>query len=258
LTGEKMPTIQDLQEREKKMISDVDSLLKENHIQYWLLGGSVLGSIRHKGFIPWDDDIDVGVMRYDFDRVEKLLSQLDKPYTYESAEYHTIPYAPIGHLHFVDKGFKLENSPVVDIFALDGVPSQKILQKYQRFFANVHHLCVYRKPAKNRGIINKVFTFLVIFLLPKKILDWLQVVSLRIVTQWSCRTSPLLGNIFGAWKEKEIFKRSMFENSTVGTFEEMKLSLPANPYEYLTQLYGNYMELPPIEKRVPRHRTFND
>jgi lipopolysaccharide cholinephosphotransferase len=251
-----MPLIRDMQEKEIEMISIVDKVLKKNNIRYWLLGGSVLGSIRHQGFIPWDDDMDIGVMRDNYVEVERLLLEIGNPYHFQSAESRIVPHAPIGHFRFIDDDYTLNNAPTIDIFALDGIPKSKILQQVQRLFANMHHICTYRKAAKNRGVFIKIITFFIVNYIPQRILDWLQMASLKIITQWPCENSALIGNLFGAWTIKETFDRSMFDGFSVGYFENMNLPLPLDTDKYLIQLYGNYMALPPAEKRFPKHRTF--
>ena len=84
-----MSEIREMQLEIVSMMKEVDALFTEHNIKYTLLGGSVLGSIRHNGFIPWDDDMDIGVLRKDFDQAEQLLSK-NKKYVYETAEKHII------------------------------------------------------------------------------------------------------------------------------------------------------------------------
>ncbi|MBP3206811.1 MAG: LicD family protein [Campylobacter sp.] len=131
-----MQNLRQMQLEMVKMIDQINKLFKENDIRYTLLGGSVLGAIRHKGFIPWDDDMDIAVWRKDFEKAENLLANL-KPYTYEFARKHIIPDAPTGHLHLINEKYTLELSPTIDVFALDMVPNNKIERKKVQFMANI-------------------------------------------------------------------------------------------------------------------------
>ena len=248
-----MQNLRQMQLEMVKMIDQINKLFKENDIRYTLLGGSVLGAIRHKGFIPWDDDMDIAVWRKDFEKAENLLANL-KPYTYEFARKHIIPDAPTGHLHLINEKYTLELSPTIDVFALDMVPNNKIERKKVQFMANIFHATVYRKPPKNRGKFNK-FIFTIFFAItPNFVLDILENLSYKYILNLQNKNYENLGNMFGAYNIKEDFKAEIYENLTFAKFENLELPIPKNYDFYLTQLYGDYMKLPPIEKRVPKHK----
>lgn len=237
------------------MMEALDKLLSENGIKYTLLGGSVLGAIRHKGFIPWDDDMDIGVWREDFDKVENLLLNF-KPYLYETVEKHIIPGAPIGHLHLVNDKYPVENSPTIDVFPLDVVPESSDERKKLRTIAKIYHTCIVRRPPQNRGKLKKLIFTVLFAIFSNKFWDKLQKKQLEKILSYRKSDSGYLGNIFGAWFEKEYFKKEVYEEMEYVPFENLKLPVPKNYDLYLTQMYGNYMELPPEEKRVPKHRDF--
>jgi len=247
-----MNNIRAFQLQAVQMITDVDELFKANNISYTLLGGSVLGAIRHKGFIPWDDDIDVGILRQDYDTAEKLLATLQS-YTYEYAENHIIPDAPVGHLRFSKDKSNFASSPTIDVFALDYVPSTKLQQKKLRFFANIYHACVLRRAPENRGKLNKLVLKALFYFLPNLLLDHLQDISKQKLLDQSLKQQGYIGNIFGAWGEKEYFQENVYTDLIFKSFEGLKLPIPRSYESYLSQLYGNYMQLPPIEQRVPKH-----
>ena len=250
-----MKTIQETHQKLLEMLIYVDKIFKEYDIHYCLLGGSVLGSVRHKGFIPWDDDIDIGVMRRNFARVEDILSKLDN-YVYEPVEKQIIRNSPIGRLHYIDDYYTIEDSPTIDIFPIDRVPNSKILKKIQYFWKNVYHLCIYRTKSKNRGFFMNILSGLLIYIIPDNFLVILQNIAFRKITHWEKGKSLCLGNLFGTYGYREIFVKEMYEETTLGEFEENLFPLPKDTDTYLTQLYGNYMDLPPIEERKPKHRTF--
>lgn len=241
-----------------KMMKAVDELFRENNIRYFIIGGSVLGAVRHQGFIPWDDDMDIAVMRPDFSRAEELLSSL-KEYIYEPTEKHIIPDGPTGHLRFVNENQNIENSPTIDVFALDGVPDNIHQEKiWKRFLItqNFYHLAVLGRPSKNRGLKNKIITWCLLNFIPKCVWKKIKEKTFKRLTSCDVKKSLYISNIFGVAGKKEIFSRGMFDSVTFGEFEGLRLPMPANPHEYLAQLYGDYMTLPPLEKRVPKHRGF--
>jgi lipopolysaccharide cholinephosphotransferase len=244
-----------MQQKLLEMLICVDKLFKKNNIHYCLIGGSVLGSIRHKGFIPWDDDIDIGILRKDFTKAEELLLKLNN-YIYEPVENHIIRNAPIGQLHYIDDYYTIVNSPTIDCFPLDRVPNNKLLRKLQFFFVNVYHLCLYRQKSKNRGFFMNFLSGAIIFLSPNKLLDFYQNIAFKIITHWEGNISYDLANIFGDKGYKEIFDKRMFEELRLEIFEGLLFPIPSNPDIYLTALYGNYMELPPLEERQSKHHIF--
>lgn len=248
-----MDAIREMQLEIVKIINKIDIVFKENNIQYFLLGGSVLGAVRHKGFIPWDDDMDIGIKRSDFQKAEALLLTLNE-YVYETTENHIIPDGPTGHIHLVNEKYSIENSPTIDVFALDGIPDDFDEWKKIRSKANWYHLAVLNRPALNRGFIKQMITFILLKIIPQNIWNKIKIHSFKKITSYGVDEAPYIANFFGAWGEKEYFPRSMFDSVTIGEFEGLKLPMPANPHEYLSQMYGNYMELPPVEKRIPKHR----
>lgn len=251
-----MINLRDMQLEMVKMIAEVDKLFKENDIKYTLLGGSVLGAIRHKGFIPWDDDMDIAVWREDFDKAEKLLSNL-KPYTYEFCEKHIIPDAPMGHLHLVNEKYPLELSPTIDVFALDKVPADDVSRKKLRFYAKIYHACVLRIPPKNRGKVAKILFTIFFAITPNFLIDKIQAIYKNKILNFPENSNEYRGNIFGYWTEKEYFKSEIYENLELAEFENLKLPIPKDYDFYLTQMYGDYMKLPPIEKQKPKHKNIS-
>lgn len=245
-----MNNLRTLQLQMVEMITVVDNLFKSHNIFYTLLGGSVLGAVRHRGFIPWDDDMDIGIQRKDFDKAEKLLASL-KLYVYEFSEQRTIPDAPVGHLR--TKGLGVSRTATIDVFALDYVPAPSNARKYFHFYTNIYHVCVLRRAPVNRGIIKKITMAFVLFLCPNTVLDYFQTLAKKKILNPSIEQDGFLGNIFGAWGSKEYFPEEIYLNVITMAFEGIDLPVPASYDRYLSQLYGDYMLLPPLEERLPKH-----
>ncbi len=236
------------------MMQDLDVLLCQNNIVYTLLGGSVLGAVRHKGFIPWDDDMDIGIFRKDFERAEKLLSEFP-PYVYEHAEEHIVPDAPIGHLHLVNEMYPITNSPTIDVFALDKVPSDRRKWKQFRMTANLHHLAVLGRTPKHRGLLNKIIFSIFFKIVPKRALPFIKRETLKMITDYRNCNGEWTGNIWGAYTEREYFPTEMYAELERRNFETLSLPVPKRYDEYLAQLYGDYMRLPAEADRIPKHRN---
>ena len=247
-----MNNIRSLQLQTVAMMREVDAVFRANDIRYTLLGGSVLGAIRHTGFIPWDDDMDIGILRQDYDKAERLLAMLQS-YTYEYAEKHIIPDAPVGHLRFSKDLSNLASSPTIDVFALDYVPSIESGRQRFRLMANIYHACVLRRAPKNRGVLKRLVLKILFACLPNVFLDYLQAFSKKKLLDPRLKKQCHIGNIFGAWGEKEYFHQDVYMDLTLVTFEGLELPIPRGYDRYLSQLYGHYMQPPPVEQRVPKH-----
>lgn len=232
------------------MLKKTKDCLDNAGITFYLTGGSCIGVLRHKGFIPWDDDIDIGIMRRDFDLAEKALAELDDTMVYSAVENHIIPDAPLGHI-FKNEA-NLENAPCIDVFAIDNIPDGRLAKKYQAFCAKVYHLCVLRRPSKNRGKLNAVFTKIVCSF-PKKILDFLGRRAYNGLTRWQYEDTEYVSNIFGVRGAKEVVPRAFFGKPRLAEFEDTQMPIPEKAEEYMTHIYGDYMALPPEHERVPLH-----
>ena len=241
-----------------KMLKHLDKILKKEKIEYFLIGGSVLGTIRHKGFIPWDDDIDIGLYRKDFERFEQIIQEkLPSNLMYCKIGENKILNAPIGYLYNVSNYKKLEEAPTIDIFAIDNVPETKIFQKVQNIFSLVYHLCIYRTPSRNRGKLPYYFTKIVLMIIPNILLDILKEVSKKVITFWTKKETKYICNIFGMKKYyMEIMPREYIGKPILKEFEGSLFPIPQKYDEYLRHLYGNYMKLPPKKLQKPHHKNF--
>lgn len=250
-----MKNLREFQLNLLEMLKELDKVLKENKLPYFLLGGSALGAVRHKGFIPWDDDIDIGLWRNDFEKMEKILQEkLPKNLLYCKVGKNKIPHAPIGYLYDISNpDIPLEKVPTIDIFAIDNVPDNKIMEKIQNIFSEVYHLCIYRKPAQNRGKLAYIFTKYILTIFPNFLLDFLQNLSKKIIILYKDKETEYVNNIFGMNYEK--VKKEVMKMPILAKFEDKKFPIPILYDEYLRTLYGDYMKIPKEDKRQPKHKV---
>ena len=247
------------QERLFDMLIEVDKIFVENGINYFLVGGSVLGAIRHRGFIPWDDDIDLGFFAEDFEKMEKIIQEkLPSNLIYCKIGENRIQNAPIGYLYDIsDKNSNLEEVPTIDFFRIDNIPKNRCMKEIQRIASLVYHLCIYRRPSKNRGKKAYYFTKIILTITPKFVLDFSEKISYKVFTYWNKKESKEVANIYGQKKYyKEIMPKEYIGNPVFKEFENRVLPIPEKYHEYLTHLYGDYMKLPPEEDRKSQHKNF--
>lgn len=252
-------------EEKKKILLDIlveiDQFCKENNIRYFLTGGTLLGAIRHNGFIPWDDDIDICLFRDDY---EKLVSSFksatgnvdiinrknQKNYRWSFAK------AIDNRTVLIELNKKKYKTGVfIDIFPLDNVPGEiedakKYVKKawFWKDTLTIKHLRVEkgRSFLKNAAI---VFAKL-LYLIPDKCL--IKKVE-KASTKYKDKDCKYICNFSGAWKLREITEKKNFAIAISHKFEDYEFSIPEGFHEYLSGVYKDYMTPPPKEKQITHH-----
>jgi lipopolysaccharide cholinephosphotransferase len=261
---EKITTIREIQDRELGILKKLLVFFKDNNISYCMSGGSVLGAVRHNGFIPWDDDIDVLVNRKDYDRImyeldssslEKDGITIKKP----GMPGHIYPFIKVVSDDTLVKDAKVlekfHNTGLwVDIFPLDHYPDdEKKHVEYVRknkFLARIlaAGTCSYVAIGSWKKISIIVFKLLYILCGGHRVLT-------RKIDRFARKTnaenlnSTHYGN--GTWPEnlRKYYDDSMVGSFTTHVFEDVEVNIPRNYEGFLTRLYGDYMALPPEDKR---------
>lgn len=244
------------------MLAWFHSLCIENNLRYYVLGGTMLGAVRHKGFVPWDDDIDVGMPRSDYEKLAKIMgSDIHNGYLLEtpSTEEKTYFY-PLSKLYDTETTlventkYKIKRGIYIDIFPLDGIGNnyedtkinfKSIKRKHNTLLLKVTGIRKGRKLYKNLGVM----LFRLIPLNQKKLLK-------KLCNECSKRdfdSSEYVGNLVGAWGIKEVFPKDVMGKPTLYQFEDIMVYGAEKADEYLTGLYGDWSQLPPEEKRFSHH-----
>lgn len=241
------------------ILSEVDELLTRNGIPYFLDGGTALGAVRHKGFIPWDDDLDIVIMPDDYQKfVEVCRSQLNNnKYTFEEAHIDwPLCFCKIklnGTVIDEIDAFPSQNKGIyIDIFCLDYARKSKLGRFFQFLLGRVFTAgMLAQKPYTTDDKLKKLLILFTRQLYKvKPIKNW-------IYRQVRCqKKSDYLSAVWDRtrsnWK-KYFCKREIFNSSIEMDFEGKKFPVCSGYDEYLTNLYGNYMILPPKDKRVGLH-----
>lgn len=249
--------LKELQHRLLEMLISFKEFTDENDIKFFLAGGSALGAVRHQGFIPWDDDIDIAMMREDFEKLEQLMAKRGNQlgeFAYSPVEHHICPEAPISYLYDLISN---QNNNVVnakiDIHPIDGVPKSGLLRKIQKIVSLIYYLSVYRLPVKNKGKGINMISKIIIKLTPGFLFKAYMRICKKIITAWKVENSENICSLFGiAGYDKEVMPKNYLEPFDNAKFETSYFLLPGNPHKYLEHLYGDYMKLPPEEDRQPK------
>ena len=256
--------INELQEVQLEIALEVKHICDKLNLQYFLIGGTLLGAVRHKGFIPWDDDFDLGMPRKDYDKfIQYCSKELNTKYflhCHETDPEYWYNYAKIrknGTLFEERSISKIDTHKgiFVDIFPLDNVisPYSRFLE-LQSILVSQLRLIIYRK----RGLDLK-YNFnrkqRILFLIMKKLkIASVAKLQLRIMTIYTNRSTAYWVSFGSNYSHiTETMPKDKYLPSGNLEFEGTLFKVPAD-YDYvLTRLFGDYMVLPPVEQRVGRH-----
>lgn len=256
-------------------VKEFIKVCESHNFKYFITAGTLLGAVRHKGFIPWDDDMDVFVPREDY---EKLLEIEDSElpnhmelvhYTKTEGEI-TYTVIRIKNKHYKTTedlaGKKITSYVFLDVFPLDGFPEgkfksfiHKIRLKYRMAIVRFSRLQLHQeqKDVKtNRNIIEKIVyktdrkLHLSKFLNYKKQMYKFDKALMKYPYSKSKKVFFATGD-YGMFTE--IFPKTLFETTKMYPFEDIELRGVADYDTPLRQVYGDYMKLPPVEERICKH-----
>lgn len=251
----------EIQETQMRLLEEFDLICKKNHLKYCAIYGTLLGAVRHQGFIPWDDDIDLAMPREHYDRLIKVASEyVSTPYYFLALEEDSPDFFG-GYAKFCIGGMSAEENEriAIDIFPLDQFPDN--LSKAERQYRSIR-ICqrlIWAKIYPDKlGRLQNVG--------PEKvsIYFWLsKMLSLRYLYGRleklfkACKRSnklAVLSRYYGEEAKLQIFDRKDFEFLIKMPFENMMIPVPIGYRHWLTENIGlDYRKYPPKDERIPHH-----
>lgn len=249
-------SLEEIHEVLLNIAKEFDGICTKHNIPYYMLGGTMLGAIRHKGFIPWDDDMDFGVPFAYYKQLEELLEkELPKRYrcsTYLNSKSVMVPFMKIEDTTTIldDKQINLPLAEKIgvniDVFPLYPCNKEDEKIKTARFYTKLAGKILTNS---RTSYIKNLLKIPLQLLCPFK-KTWFLNRSLHAANQ--IKPGDFISNIYGRWEDKETCPFMWFENVSRYNFEDVMFMGPSNYDAYLTQMYNDYMQLPPKDKQF-RH-----
>lgn len=256
-------TMEQMRARQLRLLDALTEHCDAHGLRYYLCAGTLLGAVRHGGYIPWDDDIDVMLPRADYDRFCATFPSPTAPAgislrSLVTRSDHVLPFAKL-----CDDRSRLEvESDIIkglgvfiDVFPLDGWSDSRSRQTFQRIVLKalldvmrIKHVVLRRKRARGRNVLLAVAKLVLSPLPPRRV---------ALLMERVARLGPFDASSEGgviSWGYQESVPVSAYGVPTKLKFEDRQCSAPGDPDTVLRVLYGDYRQLPPVDQQVTLHR----
>lgn len=261
-----METLKEVKCAQIDLLNELKRICEKNNITYFLIGGTLIGAIRHNGFIPWDDDIDIGMLRDQYDKfIEACKTDLD--IEYELYDWYRDEASPLPFLKLKIKGThypeqlskkaEMNNAIYIDIFPYDNAPDSKMLQRIQAqkiYFIRKILLLRCGFAIDDTSYLKRgLYGILRFFSCYKSVMSWKMKCD-SILKQYNICETAYVGNMCGSYSYfKELKQRDLLKNTEPHKFENFEFPVPVKYDQYLKEVYGDYMKLPPASEQIGRH-----
>ena len=247
-----------------ELLDEFSSFCAKHKIDFYLFAGTLLGAVRHGGFIPWDDDIDVCMTRENYDKFCSLYKSNDKyflqnTYTDKNYYYHFSKLLKKGTTYneFITHRTNCANGIFIDIFPINGVPSKKSFFKYFHYYFWLFVLNKRAYPSSVKGTkkIKRSFFYIIMTMLSFILLCWMPHNTAARIRDNFMKKHQNIDSAFciSGTNLRRLYTRKDFEGKSIVIFEGRKMPAMEDVNSYLTKMYGDYLALPPLEKRIPHH-----
>ena len=251
--------IENVKKIELQLLQEIHSFCEHHQLRYYLWGGTLLGAIRHQGFIPWDDDIDIAMPREDYEKFLKEYSSLkygvsdcygDSRHPFWHAKFYQKNTKKIEKVHY-EKGYSIGVD--VDIFVLDNYENYDSVLKTVKWRKNLltwHGRSL--APKTNTSIKRKLVGFIARNILHYKA-NKTSCAANDKAKSFGRNGNGLMLYVDCNLKQPLRLETQWFEKRELKKFEDKMFYVPINYDALLTACYGDYMTPPPKEKQVPHH-----
>ncbi len=266
-----MDIIRAVQKAQLDILLETVRICSKYNIRYILVGGTLIGAIRHNGFIPWDDDIDICMLRSDYERF-KLICTSELNEKFELFDWRKDQNSPLPFSKIKIKGThyseslasdsNVDDGIFIDIFPLDNMSDKCLERKLQ--IINIYMLkkilllrCGYKIDVTNNPL-KKIIFFAAHIIARSKTINYWKDKYESIAQRNNKEDTNYIINWGGAYSaRREMQPKSIMDNITLHEFEGYSMCVPEDYDGYLKRVYDDYMKLPPEEERIGRHNVLN-
>lgn len=257
--------VKEIQNISLDILVEFDRFCRTNNLKYYLAWGTLLGAVRHQGFIPWDDDVDVFMPRPDFEKFQKIYTDHDnyKLYSTKRVKKYFLTHMKLCNIktyQIKNNGEKDERGVDIDIFALDG--QNPDLNKAKKIYSKTHKKFL-KYIAKSDGrtyllpvtMKNRILLYFTHLLEQNGILNYISKKIDRQFRYFDYYSTDIISPAHAIFSGGYLWwKKDVFSDGIELTFEGKEFCAPRKYDELLTKTYGEYMKLPPLEKQVSTHQ----
>ena len=255
--------IREIQQMELGIMEYIHEICQKIGVKYFLAYGSLIGAVRHKGFIPWDDDMDICMLREDYEKLQDyLIANPDERYevmSYKNNLNYVYPFMKVqdNQTYLLEEDVRIDSNMgiYVDIFPVDGYEDDSVFKdKMTRLIKKRQLSCYTFKGITNtKSLLNSLIRYISVivfyFTNTNKYIGGIdELAKSRKVDDYE-----LVDYLIYKDMHKPVWKREWLEQTIMGVFEGKEFMIPKNYHEILTSDYGDYMQLPPVELRFSHH-----
>lgn len=256
--------IRKLQKKSLEILLVFQKFCEEQGLLFYFCGGCCIGTLRHKGFIPWDDDIDVFMPREDYERLPSLWEEHMRETKYRFCKNSKTMFlrSLLSAVSDEETTFIKERQSDLDIphgvrleiLPLDGCPDG-IRRKFQIFWALVHQIVMNQEPLISKGKLFEIPGKVLLFLLPGwKLRYKVAKFAERRMSRYAIRDCSKITELCARWQYMaNEYPKEIFASAVKMEFEGHEMPVPVGYDTYLKMAFGDYMQLPPEEGQIPKH-----
>ncbi len=247
----KLLSLDEIHQVQIKMLKQIDEICEKENLRYWLCGGTLLGAMRHKGFIPWDDDVDIFMPMKDYLKFIELYQdtsdyKLVSPYKYDCADYNIMLSRLFDRrtiLRELEFPIRRIGGVCIDIWPLIGMPDDE--KERSDFFAKYYDL----RKQMWEDFYNSAGSFEAFHRTYEEQIDYLN--------KYDFDEAKFVGVMPTQYFERDCTHREVYNQTLKRKFEDLELNIPIGYQEYLDNLYGKGWEALPDEKKRKTHHTYD-
>ena len=255
--------IREIQQMELGIMEYIHETCQKIGVKYFLAYGSLIGAVRHKGFIPWDDDMDICMLREDYEKLQDyLIANPDERYevmSYKNNLNYVYPFMKVqdNHTYLLEEDVRIDSNMgiYVDIFPVDGYENDANFKNNMTKLIKKRQLSCYtfKGITNTKSVLNSLIRYISVIIFyftntNKYVAQIEELAKSRKVSDYEEVDYLIYKDM-----NKPVWRREWLEQVTTGTFEGKEFMIPKNYHEILTSDYGDYMQLPPVEQRVSHH-----